>query len=266
MFGYVTLSAKNADKAMRDEYRAYYCGLCHELNRKYGSKGTSSLSFDMVFLEMLLSDLSDEKKTDGEERCRVRPVKPHRYIVTESTAYAADMQMLLYYYSLLDNIQDENKDRAKARKLKGLISSLETEYERQSRAVREKLSQIHAEEKKDNRDPEYLSLLFGQLLGEIFVKDEKEHFAEDLRALGCALGRFIYLIDGWDDRKKDARNGVFNPYPESMTEKEAEEMLLSAAASASESFERLPLDECVPVLRNIIYSGIWSKFRKEKNK
>ena len=245
MFGYVTLSAKNADKEMRAVYRSYYCGLCHTLNAEYGTKGTSSLSFDMVFLEMLLSDLFDEKKTEGEERCKVRPLSPHKYITTESSEYAADMQMLLYYYSLLDNISDEGKDKNKAEKLKGLISRLESEYSRQSRAIKEKLAAIRAEENKNNKDPEGLSLLFGQLLGEVFVKDENSYFAEDLRALGCALGRFIYLIDAWDDRKKDARNGNFNPFSDSVTEKDAEAMLLSAAASVSEAFERLPLDEFV---------------------
>ena len=264
MFGYVTLSAKNADKAMREEYRAYYCGLCHVLNKEYGAKGTSSLSFDMVFLEMLLSDLFDEKKTEGKEICKVRPLKPHRYITTESSLYAADMQMLLYYYSLLDNLQDENKDKSKIEKLKQLAENLEEKYPRQANAIKKNLFAIQSEEKKDNRSPEQLSIFFGKLLGEVFVKDESSHFAEDLRALGCALGRFIYLIDGWDDRKSDKRKGNFNPYPDSMTDKEAEAMLLNAAACASEAFERLPLDECVPILRNIIYSGIWTKFRREK--
>lgn len=263
MFGYVTLSAKNADKAMRDEYKAYYCGLCHVLNERFGAKGTSSLSFDMVFLEMLLSDLFNDKKTEGKETCKVRPFKPHRYITTESSSYAADMQMLLYYYSLLDNLQDENKDKSKIEKLRESVSELEMEYPRQSEAIKKSLSAIHDKEVVDSREPEQLSMLFGRLLGEIFVKDETSHFAEDLRALGCALGRFIYLLDGWDDRRKDRRRGNFNPYPETITEKEAEAMLLNAAASASEAFERLPLDECVPILRNIIYSGIWTKFRRE---
>ena len=42
------------------------------------------------------------------------------------------------------------------------------------------------------------------------------------------------------------------------------EMLLDAASSASDAFERLPLDQHVFILRNILYSGIWSKFKEEK--
>ena len=45
-------------------------------------------------------------------------------------------------------------------------------------------------------------------------------------------------------------------------------MLLSAAADASAAFERLPLDEHISILRNVLYSGIWlhGEHRKGKGK
>ena len=36
--------------------------------------------------------------------------------------------------------------------------------------------------------------------------------------------------------------------------------VIDAAADAGSAFERLPLDQHVPILRNIIYSGIWMRF------
>ena len=38
------------------------------------------------------------------------------------------------------------------------------------------------------------------------------------------------------------------------------DMLIDAAATASSAFERLPLDQHVSIMRNILYSGIWIRF------
>lgn len=264
MFGYITLSRINADKEMRLDYRSYYCGLCHALRCKYGIKGIHSLSFDMVFLTILLADIHNEKTVKGKERCIVRPFVSHEYKYAGSaTDYAADMQMLLFYFSLLDNIADEHKDIGKARSYEPLAGKLKEKYPRQYEVLKSNLDELRKREERNEKNPEALSLLFGKILGEIFVKDPEFHFSPELRELGEALGRFVYLIDGWDDRKKDKRNGCFNPYPDNIEEKDAEKLLLNAAADASVVFERLPLDESVPIMRNIIYSGIWSRFKKE---
>ena len=264
MFGYITLSRVNADKEMRLEYKSYYCGLCHVLNQKYGIKGMHSLSFDMVFLTILLSDIYDEDTVKGKERCIVRPLVPHDYICSKgATDYAADMQLLLFYFSLLDNIQDEHKDKIRAKKYEKIATEITSRYPRQYKVLKEKLHELREKEEANEQNPEALSALFGAILGEIFVKDPDFHFAPELRALGEALGRFIYLIDGWDDRASDKKKGCFNPFPEGTKEKDAEKLLLNAAADASLIFERLPLDSSIPIMRNIIYSGIWTRFKKE---
>ena len=54
MFGYVTADIANMSKEEKACYKAHYCGLCHVLKERYGAAGTSLLSYDMTFLEMLL--------------------------------------------------------------------------------------------------------------------------------------------------------------------------------------------------------------------
>ena len=260
MFGYVTADIKGLSKEERSIYKAHYCGLCHVLKEKYGSLGTSTLSYDMVFLEMLLSDLNDREETEGMERCMVHPVKEHRYIVTDSTRYAADMQMMLGYYSLLDNIHDEGKFDRNEEKFRKIMAELDGKYPRQAAAMKENLRLLDIKERKNAKEPEELALLTGNILGEVFVDDEGSFFRDDLRTLGCGLGRFVYLLDAWCDRKKDRRKGAFNPLPDDIGCLEMKDMLLDAAATASAAFERLPLDQHVPIMRNILYSGIWMRF------
>ena len=266
MFGYVAADIKGLSKEDRAVYKAHYCGLCHVLRERYGSVGTSSLSYDMVFLEMVLSDLNDQAETEGSERCLVHPIKEHRYIYTESTGYAADMQMLLGYYSLLDNIHDEGKGEKNEEKFRAFIGEIESRYPRQAGRLREELRKIASAENDRSLDAEEMALLSGNMIGEIFVSDDSSFFRDDLRTLGCGLGRFVYLLDAWCDRKKDQKKGNFNPLPLDMTKQTMKDMLLDAAATASEAFERLPLDQHVSILRNILYSGIWIRFEvTEKN-
>ena len=266
MFGYVAADIKGLSKEERALYKAHYCGLCHVLRERYGSIGTSTLSYDMVFLDMVLSDLNDEEETEGSERCAVHPIKEHRYIHTASTGYAADMQMLLGYYSLLDNIHDEGKGGRNEEKFRALMPDLKARYQRQDGRIREELGRLMEREKDGCRDPEEMSLMTGNLLGEIFVYDDSSFFRDDLRALGCGLGRFVYLLDAWCDRKKDQKKGLYNPLPEGIGKGEMRDMLIDAAATASTAFEQLPLDQHVSILRNILYSGIWIRFEGTERK
>lgn len=264
MFGFVVLSKDNSTKEERELYKGHYCGLCHVLSEKYGKKGMMALSYDMVFLEMVLSDLYDEAKTEGTETCSLHPFKSHRYIHSKSSSYASDMQMLLYYYSLLDHVHDEGKGAKKAESYKERADELESIYPRQAKAIKEGLAEITEREERNDRNVGEMSLLFGKILGEVFVSDDEDFFAPSLRMLGCGLGRFIYILDAWTDKEKDYRKGLYNPLDRNCSKEEAESLLLDAAADATEAFERLPLDEHISILRNILYSGIWTRFKAGK--
>lgn len=260
MFGYLT-ATRGLEKEDIAKYRAYYCGLCHVLKEKYGKTGTINLSYDMTFVAMLLSDLYDAPITNGSERCAFKPLKEHVYSLTKYTEYAADMQMLLSYYSALDDVKDEGKGKAREAKLGKFLPEIEKRYPRQSKALCSALASLDIAEKEHPDMPEMLATTFGLSFGEVLTPDGDDFFATALRALGCSLGRFIYLMDAADDRKSDRRKGLFNPLLDVDDEK-IHEMLLSAATDASTAFETLPLDDHLPILRNIIYAGIWQSREK----
>ncbi len=263
MFGYLTADTGQMEKEEKALYKAHYCGLCHVLKDRYGKTGMAALSFDMAFLEMLLSDLADSRTEEGLEKCVTHPVKAHRYIISECTGYSADMQMLLAYYAACDDAEDEGRTQ-KAAKLKPFIDGLRAKYPRQDEAVASALARIQEEERKNTRDPRLMACLSGEMISEIFVIDDSSFFADDLRALGFGLGRFIYLMDAWCDRKKDGKKDQYNPFDRDISWETAKDMLMEAASDAAEAFERLPLDQHVPILRNIIYSGIWIRTRREE--
>ena len=110
MFGYV--EAKRSELKMREfyKYKAYYCGLCRVLREKYGFLGQITLTYDMTFLVILLTSLYECESKREEHRCLIHPMKKQKMLYNEITEYAADMNIILTYYKLLDDWKDEKKD------------------------------------------------------------------------------------------------------------------------------------------------------------
>ena len=83
-------------------------------------------------------------------------------------------------------------------------------------------------------------------------------------AIGFHLGKFIYLLDAYDDLPRDKRRGAYNPLRtlsrEPGYEEEMREIFERRVSQCARSFERLPCVEDADLLRNILYSGVWLKY------
>ena len=100
---------------------------------------------------------------------------------------------------------------------------------------------------------------------------KQDEWSEYLRQLGFYLGKFIYLMDAYDDLDKDERDGSYNPlrqlikagWSKEQIEAKAYDMLMMMGAGAAAGFEKLPILENTDILRNILYSGIWGKYNEK---
>lgn len=271
MFGYVTVNKDELKIKDWNCYHAYYCGLCHSLKDVAGTKARLTVSYDMTFLAMLLDDLYDCQKQEGQRRCVVHPVGKRPFIKSDASRYAAKMNLLLCYDNLLDDWRDDRNVAAAA--AAGVIRNarmrIAKEFPRQTKAVEQYIESLKNCEKKRETNLDVAAGLTGTMLAELFCWKEDE-WQKDLRGLGFYLGKFIYLMDAFEDMEKDNKKGVYNPFLLSRgkvrNEEMAEQSLTMMAACAAEYFERLPLVENVEILRNILYAGIWCKFEKVKEK
>ncbi len=270
MFGYVLLNRKDSTPEERKTYQEYYCGLCRALSEKYGKDGEACLSFDMTFLYLLLSDLYNMENEKKHLKCTVRPVRGRDIVLNKYAYYCADMQILLSYYSAQDNVRD--KDNSKAEKtVKNLgpyVETLKEKYPEKVKIITERLVELDSMEKRGDTDIIGLSNCFSSLLGEIFAAED-DIWADKLRAIGSGLGRFVYIMDAYDDLEKDKKKGNFNPLitmsGEPDFDKKVKDALEWAASDAAAVLETLPLMENLSILRNIIYSGIWATFEVKKH-
>jgi hypothetical protein len=82
--------------------------------------------------------------------------------------------------------------------------------------------------------------------------------------MGFFLGKFIYVMDAYDDLQKDIKKNNYNPLKADANREDFKEycknILMTYAAESAKYFERLPILENADILRNIVYAGIWSRF------
>ena len=109
---------------------------------------------------------------------------------------------------------------------------------------------------------------FGRLMGELFVWQE-DLWQDTLRAMGEALGRFIYLMDAELDLEEDRKKGSYNPLADLPQQDHLEQILTLTMGRCAYYYEKLPLVQDKGLLDNILYSGVWvryrEKYRKERN-
>ncbi len=274
MFGYVTVYKPELKIKDYYKYRAYYCGLCRRLQHCYGFAGQMTLSYDMTFVVMLLTALYECETRREDHRCKARPLKKSPVLINEITNYAADMNVVLSYYHLMDDWHDERSIRglAGAAALRRKVRGVERKYPRQCHKIRGGLQRLSALEARDCQDIDDTAGCFGSLMSELLVYRE-DIWAPYLRRIGFFLGKFIYIMDAVDDIERDLKNGNFNPLRDlhaRLTRKDfmdtCYQMLTMMISEVSASFECLPCLQDVDILRNILYLGVWNQFRRLEEK
>ena len=274
MFGYVTVNSEELKIKDYNFYRSCYCGLCRTLKSRHGIVAPLTLSYDMTFVVILLSGLYEDAFCTGSTRCVVHPAKKHTTRQNKWTDYAADMTILLAYHNMLDDWEDDKNvgGLAMAKVLKKQYEKVARLYPAQAEAVKEYMEKNAKSEREKDYDVDRVSGYTGEFLGKLFAKED-DIWHDALYKTGFYLGKFIYLMDAYDDLETDKKKNSFNlllPLSEKKDfEAYVENTLAMMMAECSKSFELLPILQYTDILRNILYSGVWSKYalilqRKEK--
>ena len=265
MFGYVVMNKPEIRFRDFDLYRSFYCGLCRELREKYGISGQITLTYDMTFVVVLLSALYEPPTQKGTTRCVIHPVCRQPVRKNAATEYGADMNVLLTYYKCMDDWEDEKKFAALGygKILQRKNNRLSRRYPEKAEKIRKLLEKLSQMEKAGETDIDKMSGCFGQIMEEIFAW-KKDVWEDSLRRMGFYLGKFIYILDAYDDVEKDVKNGNYNPFAEKYIMKgfdeQVRQLLIMMMAQTCREFEKLPIIKYTDILRNILYSGVWCRF------
>ena len=273
MFGYININASELDETSKKNYQSYYCGLCRRLKKNCGTRGQMLLNYDMTFLVVLLTGLYELPCESAKITCALHPASKRQVSCNEITDYAAEMNVILAYYNLIDDWKDDNSypKKAFAKMLQGDYTRIMQKYPRQVQAVENYMSRMEEIERRRETNLDIAAGVTGEMLGEIFCWREDE-WARELRTMGFYMGKFIYLMDACEDYEKDTKNNSYNPllYMGKSSEEERETfcklLLTSMMAECAKSFERLPILQHADILRNILYSGVWTKYEYNRLK
>lgn len=267
MFGYININQKELSEDSKKAYQSYYCGLCRRLKTNCGTKGQMLLNYDMTFLVVLMTGLYELENEEVEFTCPLHPTKKRKAWLNEATDYAADMNVILAYYNMMDDWKDEKAyaKRAFAKMLNKDYQRIMQKYPRQVKAIETFMEKQGQAEQNKEKNLDIVAGLTGEMLGEIFAWKE-DVWEEELKTLGFYMGKFIYLMDAYEDFDEDAKKKAYNPFV-MMTEENQEDfetfcklMLTSMMSECAKSFERLPILLHADILRNVLYSGVWSKY------
>lgn len=267
MFGYVIVNKGDLTFREFDVYHSYYCGLCRVLKDNYGLVGQMSLNYDMTFLVLLLTSLYEPQTAYEMKKCIAHPFDRQGVSINKITQFGAEMNLLLTGYKCRDDWQDDRKILKKlyGTSLKSKIKAIRQKYSEKAEIIEVCFKNLDQLEKENCRNIDKMAGLFGKVMEELFIYKEDE-WEEILRKLAYNLGKFIYLLDAYEDIEEDLKKNHYNPFAEKYRENDFEKncriVLTSAIAECSRAFEMLPLIDNVKILRNILYSGVWHRYEK----
>ncbi len=271
MFGYLVADPSLLTEEQFKRYRACYCGLCRAIQERHGEGARLALTYDMTFLTLLLSSLYEPEETAGEGKCLPHPVEPRAWWRCEAADYAADLNVALAYLKCLDDWEDDGNlaALAESRLFRPAYERVAAAWPRQCAAIDRSLAKLGELEKARIEDADAAAQSFGELMGELLVWRE-DRWREPLYRMGCALGRFLYVMDACMDLDADALRDRYNPFrryyglPDN--DRRFGDILRMLLGECLYWFDKLPLVQDAELLKNILCSGLWTQFDKRFKK
>lgn len=275
MFGYVKPCRLELKVKDYEKFKAYYCGLCHSIKNLYGNLPRFALNYDMTFLGILLDGLNNEKINSVPFNCAIHPLKK-RILIKDNKAleFSAHMNVILSYYKMLDDVNDDNSIKSKVsyNVFKIYINKYIKELNEIALDICFYLRELSINESsKEIKTLDELSHPFNHLTGLImsYYYKDNDDIKNHLYNIGYNLGKWIYIIDAYDDLEKDIKYNKFNALTNLYNENnlsfeefkeyirpKVEFILLSCGNQCFESCQNLTFYKNKDLIYNILSLGI----------
>ena len=266
MFGYVRINKMDLTFREYEHYKAY-CGLCKYLKRNHTELSRMTINYDITFLIVLLSSIYQPSAQVFHEKCIVDPVKKKKHIINEITEYAASMNILLAYYKLEDDVNDEGdiKSRLVRRAYRKSFKTAYDKYPQKADFIKACLGELRSLEEDQSTSIDQTSNCFARLLEEIFDYKDDE-YRDRLRKVGFNIGKYIYIMDAYEDLDQDLEKGRYNPFSSYKDDREGlkvkvDKLIGMTLARLEEAILNLDIKVNKSIIDNIIYSGVYLRYK-----
>ncbi|MFA6308706.1 MAG: DUF5685 family protein [Clostridia bacterium] len=278
MFGYILPLKQDLKIKEYELFMAYYCGMCKSMSKRLGQMPRLFLNYDSTFFAILLSSISDEMPEIKGERCIAHQIKK-RLVVRKSEIvdYAADINVILTYFSLKDKWNDDKSlvARAGMLSLEHQMTKLKKKYPKKCGIIIGRLGKLSELESIRCDILDKVADCFSELIGEILCYEPlcaDKDTEKILRWIGYNIGKWVYIIDAFDDIKQDIKNESYNPillqysydggdideFKKSIKDK-IEFNLTYTLSEISKAYELLKTNSNSGIVENIIFMGMLKK-------
>jgi len=281
LFGYITPYKQELKVREYDLFKGYYCGLCKTLGKEFNQATRFGLNYDLTFLAILLSSLDEDRDTIKSEVCIANPFRKKPVIQTNKhIKYTACISSMLIYFKLLDDWKDEKSLLALVAMIGYILPLRKSKrlYKDKYESIKKQLAKLNELEKNKCDRIDESADAFAKLMEDIaispFITDENT--TRILKWIGYNMGRWIYILDGFNDIERDIKNKNYNPIllQYKYTDKEEindfidrikepiEFTLTYTLDNIGKSFELLNIKYNRGILDNIVYMG--TRFKMEQ--
>lgn len=263
MLGYVTIAKGELKIKEYDVYQAYYCGICKAMGRRCSQLSRMTLSYDSVFLAMVLAALDEGADEIEMQHCIAHPIQKKPVLLNQKAVdYAADVMVILAYHKFLDDWKDEKSPVGLAGKtaLHHAYRKLAKQYPEVCRKVEAGLASLSALETENCDSLDRTAGSFAEVMEPLFAgyfDDEEVAKQRILAQLGRALGRWIYVIDALDDYEKDQEKSSYNPLICRKNKLDGiGDLLYHYLADMMNAYDLLDIKKNKNIIENIIFMGL----------
>ncbi len=280
MFGYVRPRRDELKVWELEAYQGAYCALCHEMGKRHGFPARFLLNYDFVFLALLLTPETDRPVLE-KRRCPARLWCRKKSCCASSPglAAAADKSTILSWWKLQDTVADASFWERQGARILSLV--LRASYRRAAafqpafdQSVKQCLGELRELEREGCPSLDRPADTFARLLRAAAPPSGDSGRDRALGELLYHVGRWIYLLDAWDDLEEDLRDGGYNPvatrypeYPEShgedlrLTLRHSRNLAASACALLEHGAWRGVVENIIylglPSVEELVFSGRW---------
>jgi len=214
IFGYVQPLRTELKIREWNEFRKFYCGVCTALKEK-SFLSQFFLTYDSVFFSLLLTTLNGTVPVQKKRFCFLT-MKSVRYYESDEITLSSLAFLLLLKYKLIDDYTDSKDILRKI--FSGITAKVvnikDKEFTQKfEEKVLKYLKMLSKKEQEKCSSTDETANIFGELVAIFF--ESVGNFDSDtsfvMKYLGEYLGKWIYVLDAYDDLEKDAKKVNYNP-------------------------------------------------------
>ncbi len=215
MFGYVKPRACELLVKEYELYKSAYCGICIEGGREVSRLTRFLLNDDFVFLCLLRMAVTGVKPETAKKRCPFHVAKRNVLVKNECVTYSCAAFAILTFEKFIDDVKDSKGLKRFAKRLalpylKLMKRRAEKLYPSLTAIASKHLARLSALEADGNCTVDESAEPFASLVADFCAEGTDGTPHRILHECGYHLGRYIYLIDAFEDCIDDEKNGEYN--------------------------------------------------------